>query len=272
MKRSLIWCMALALGGLSACAQQPGGPTASQQAPRHDDVLTAYHWQLEQAVDRQGDAQPQWLRQGDSKANQLVLTFEDQRVSVSGLCNSLGAGYATTGTQMRISQVVSTMRMCSDESLMQYEHAVGLRLPDVSDWLLDTPPDTDTPPSLTLGFSDGGKWVLQGKPTHETLYGSTAETVFMEVAAQTVPCSHPLIPNKQCLNVRTVHYDASGIKQRHGEWQAFYEDIEGYRHDPGVRNVLRVKRYARQNVPADASRYVYVHDMTVESETVRTAQ
>jgi hypothetical protein len=32
--------------------------------------------------------------------------------------------------------------------------------------------------------------------------------------------------------------------------------------------VLRINRYQRQQVPADASRYVYVLDMVVESESV----
>lgn len=268
MKRSLLWC--LALSGLTACAQQTGGPAKSTQtAAGHDDMLTAYHWQLERAIDDQGTAQPQWIRQNGNEDGPLDLTFKDQRVSVSGLCNKLGASYAITGTQMRINQVVGTMRLCPDESLMQYEQAVGQRLPEVSAWRVKTHPGADQQPSLTLGFNDGSQWILQGKPTHETLYGSSADIVFLEVAAQTVPCSHPLTPNKQCLNVRTVDYDASGLKQGQGQWQAFYDDIEGYRHEPGVRNVLRLKRYTRRNVPADASRYAYVLDLTVESENTR---
>jgi Domain of unknown function (DUF4377) len=35
-----------------------------------------------------------------------------------------------------------------------------------------------------------------------------------------------------------------------------------------VRNVLRIDRYQRKQVPADASRYAYVLDMVVESETM----
>ena len=60
--------------------------------------------------------------------------------------------------------------------------------------------------------------------------------------------------------------DASGIKQRVDQWQLFYDEIENYQHQAGVRNVLRLKRYTRQQAPADASRYVYVLDMVVESE------
>ena len=51
--------------------------------------------------------------------------------------------------------------------------------------------------------------------------------------------------------------------------RAFYDPIEGYSHQAGTRHVLRLKRYTRQQVPADASQYVYVLDMIVESETRR---
>jgi len=36
-----------------------------------------------------------------------------------------------------------------------------------------------------------------------------------------------------------------------------------------VRNVVRVDRYQRKQVPADASRYLYVLDLVVESEVVK---
>jgi hypothetical protein len=57
----------------------------------------------------------------------------------------------------------------------------------------------------------------------------------------------------QCLKVRSVQYDSRGLKTEVGPWQLFYTEIEGYRHEPGVRNVLRVQRYERKQVPADAS-------------------
>ncbi|MES1154129.1 MAG: DUF4377 domain-containing protein, partial [Rhodanobacter sp.] len=53
-------------------------------------------------------------------------------------------------------------------------------------------------------------------------------------------------------------------------WQPLQQDIEGYVHEPGVRNVLRVKRYPLQRPPADAPSSAYVLDMVVESEIVRT--
>jgi len=68
--------------------------------------------------------------------------------------------------------------------------------------------------------------------------------------------------------VRERRFDAHGLRiEPPGEWRAFYDRIDGYTHTPGVRNLLRIDRYQRKQVPADASRYVYVLDMVVESET-----
>ena len=50
-----------------------------------------------------------------------------------------------------------------------------------------------------------------------------------------------------------------------GAFGNFYARIEGYSHEPGIRNVLRVDRYTVKNPPADASSSAYVLDMVVES-------
>ena len=55
------------------------------------------------------------------------------------------------------------------------------------------------------------------------------------------------------------------ISTRCGEFQG---GIDGYTHTPGVRDVRRINRNKRSPVPADASAYVYVLDLVVESETV----
>ena len=51
-----------------------------------------------------------------------------------------------------------------------------------------------------------------------------------------------------------------------GEWQNFYDQIEGFSHQPGTRNVLRVNRYTVANPPADGSSQAFVLDMVVESD------
>ncbi|MBO9354798.1 DUF4377 domain-containing protein [Bordetella petrii] len=268
--------LASALGLLAACAMNndrnsstasPASSSSSRASspadgPASAATLAAYHWDLTQARDASGAAQSDWVPPTTRQGAPLRLTFADGRLAVSGLCNRLGASYSAQGEQLRISQVVGTMMACPEPGLMQYEQAFSQRLPQASTWRIDAGQDA---PTLTLGFSDGAQWTLAGTPTDQTRFGSAGQIMFLEVAAQRVPCSHPLIPGKQCLNVREVHYDAQGLKTGHGDWQAFYSDIEGYTHQPGVRNVLRIRRYERQQVPADASRYAYVLDMVVES-------
>jgi len=252
------------MGVLAACTMNAHTPpSAATPAAPDAATLSAYHWDLAEARDASGAAQPEWVPPKTLCGAPLRLSFADQRVAVSGLCNRLGAGYQAQGDRLKVSPVVGTMMACGDAGVMQYEQSVAKRLPQASTWRIAQGPDS---PTLTLGFSDGAQWTLVGTPTDETRYGSTGQTLFLEVAPQRVVCSHPLIHNMQCLQVREIQYDASGIKTRQGDWQAFYSDIEGYSHQPGVRNVLRVKRYERTNVPADASRYAYVLDMVVESE------
>lgn len=258
MKRSILWLLAVvAIQGLAACANPGAGnsqvnadstpPTASPDT----STLGAYHWQMPAAF--------------NAGKTTLQLDFQGQRLSVRGLCNVLGAGYKTNASEMTVSQVVGTMRMCGDPALMQYEQEVGRRLEKIQTWSI-AQDGAQNAPRLTLGFKDGQPWTLDGKPTAQTKYGSAGETVFLEIAPQLTKCQHPLIPNKQCLKVRSIHYNSAGLKTSQGPWQNFHGEIEGYTHQDGIRNVLRVKRYTLANPPADASRYAYVLDMTVESE------
>lgn len=263
----------VAVASLTACAggQSPGASSTpsvnAMSAPssqKSNQLLSDHHWQLTGAQDAQGKAQSAWLQTG---AGPVSLRFRDESVNISGLCNSMGARYVLQGQRIQISHVAGTMKMCANETLMRYEQQFGLRLPQAQSW--EIAPGAN--PMLTLTFKDGGRWLFQGKPTHEALYGGPGETVFFEVAPQRAACHHPLMPKHQCLRVREISYDASGIKRGAGEWQLFYSEIENYQHQPGVRNVLRLKRYTRQNVPADASSVVYVLDMVVESENVPAA-
>ena len=126
------------------------------------------------------------------------------------------------------------------------------------------------PATLTLATASGDVLTFRGEPTAGTRYGDSGERLFLEVAAQTKPCSHPLIPDKQCLQVREITFDDNGLRSGEpGEWQNFYDQIEGFSHQPGTRNVLRVNRYTVANPPADGSSQAFVLDMVVESELVK---
>jgi hypothetical protein len=110
--------------------------------------------------------------------------------------------------------------------------------------------------------------VFTGEATLESRYGA-AQRVFLEVAPQTVPCQPGAGAPRQCLQVRERRFDEQGLRiDPPGEWRLLYSEIQGFTHQPGVRTVLRVNRYERKQVPADASRHVFVLDLVVESETV----
>lgn len=248
----------------STPASVSSAPAVSKQPGASSATLQANHWQLKQALNAQGQPQPQWLRNAPAAKPMQIDFLPGQMLSVQNLCNNMHGRYSLDGAKIRVERMASTLMACGDQELMALEHRVGSLLPQARQWQISG----QSPLQLELQFEDGTRWQLEGQPTHESRYGQSTR-IFLEVAAAKVPCNHPLMPNAQCLQVRSIDYDAQGIKGKIGEWQVLHDQIEGYQHEAGTRNVLRLKRFERPNPPADASRYLYVHDMTVESELVR---
>ena len=126
------------------------------------------------------------------------------------------------------------------------------------------------PPQLIWTATNGDALRFIGMAPPEIRFGNPGTIVFMEVAAHRKPCQHPMMPSpRQCLEVRELHYDAEGLRSgTPGAWQLFHDTIEGYSHEEGVRNVLRIKRFPIANPPMDAPATGYVLDMVIESQTV----
>lgn len=252
---------------LAACSQSTP-PPKTPEAPQisSDAALQAlddYRWALSEA--RTASGQP-IAALTDKPGAPLVLRFDAEagRVGLLNGCNQMGAAVTSKGAALEVGDITSTLMACADDRLMRFDAAAAKALHGQQAWSLR---EMD-PPTLTLTNPAGDVLVFAGERTVETRYGGPGETVFLEVAAKTKPCSHPLIPDMQCLQVRELKYDDKGIKtQTDGAFENFYDGIEGYTHEPGVRNVLRVKRYAIKNPPADASALAYRLDMVVESAT-----
>lgn len=268
-KQAIKTLAALALAALvGACASAPPqAPAAmpSTTAQNGAPSLSSHDWNLTSAFDAQGRPDDGWRVAGRAP---VQLHFEGQRLSVRNLCNMLGASFGTQGGDMQLGRPVSTMRACADKDLMRLEQRVGAQLPTVKRYRLDA----GSTPRLQLFFADGSRWELAGQPTPQTQYGGPGERMFLEVAPQRVACNHPLMPQAQCLRVRDVHYGDNGVRQSVGEWRIFHGEIEGYQHEAGMRNVLRLQRYPAtrpgQPQPADAPRHAYLLDMVVETERV----
>ncbi|ALN82937.1 META and DUF4377 domain-containing protein [Lysobacter antibioticus] len=269
---------ALSLALLAACAAPShntgnGGDTAK---PAGDIAATAepaaaaksaidlggYKWNLDSATDSAGKPIAALQREGKYG---LQLSFVKDRLGVSGGCNHVGAMYALKGDRIEVKQFQTTLMACQDQRLMQMDSEIAKQLEGNAKFAVEG----EAPqPRLRLTTASGSTLSLSGEPTAETRYGSAGATLFFEVDAQRRTCPHPLMPKHQCLWVRERSYDGNGVSQAPGEWQFLYQDIEGYKHEAGVRNVVRVKKFDIKNPPADASSVAYVLDMVVESELV----
>lgn len=262
MKSTPILALCLVICG---CAQPQSEPASSPAieapaAPAAATPLSTHHWRLSEAKDASGQRIEALFA---NPGKPLQLDFDDGRIAVSNTCNRMGGAYSVEGDRLKFERLASTMMACADARLMALDQEASTRLQGSVGFAR-----TDDTLALTTG--NGDVLTFQGEPTAETRHGGPGETVFLEVAPQTKACSHPLIPDMQCLQVRELGYDAQGLKTgAEGGFGHFYDSIHGYQHEPGVRNVLRVKRYAVKNPPADASALAYELDMVVESETVK---
>ncbi|WP_321940148.1 META and DUF4377 domain-containing protein [Paraburkholderia sp. J8-2] len=226
-------------------------------------ILTQYHWQLNDAFDSKGKRIDALFADTNKP---VQLDFSADRLNVVNSCNNMGASYSIKKGRLQIGQMVSTMVACPDPARAALDSAIAQRLQGSLSMNLLTRGNT---PRMQLVTDRGDTLSFTGVPTAQTRFGGPGEMTFLEVAAQSVPCQHPLIPDKQCLLVRERHFDEQGLATgTPGEWQSLYQDIEGYTHTPGIRNVLRVMRYTVTNSPIDGPSVVYVLDLVVESEKV----
>ncbi len=244
----------------TAPADEPAAAPASPAAAA-PPALERYHWRLEQAQDAHG-ARLQALFVAATAP--LQLDFAQGRLSISHTCNRLAGGYTLEDGQLRIGRMASTRMACLEAPRMAQERAAGELL--TGHFTLALAADA-APPRLTLTRSDGTRLALRGEETADSRYGGQAETVFLEVAADARPCPDPPPGATGCLQVRTLRYDAQGVRQGEpGPWQPLHDAIEGYAHEPGVRTALRVRRYARPAATAGAPAHAYVLDQVLESE------
>ena len=262
--KNFLWLLPLVLAACMAAPEsdtQAAAPAPANRMPTSTTTLARYHWQLHDAVDA-GNQRLDALF-GTTGKPPLQLDFTSDQLSVRNACNAIGGGYRIVDGHLVTTSLRQTMMACTDATLMQRETTIKAVLRDLPALIVSTPGDT---PLLTLAAASGQTLTFAGQPTAETRYGGPGQTVFLEVAPQTVPCPHPPMPDKTCLQVRERHYDANGLRVGEpGPWQPLQQDIEGYVHQPGVRNVLRVKRYTLKQPPADAPSSAYVLDRVVES-------
>lgn len=267
MTRLTLLCCCLGLS-LAACARPPAPATpAADVAPAATASPTAalagYHWRLDRAQDARGQRIDALLVRPQQP---LQLDFANGRVVVSNACNRISGAVRSEGDTLRIGPLISTKMACADPAVMALDAAITKRLAGTPTFAIQE----SMPPTLVWTSADGDVLHFVGDPTPETKYGGPGEIAFLEIDAGTTPCQASLAPQTiDCLRVRDVHYDDAGLRTgTPGEWRTLPPMIEGYTHEPGFRDVLRVKRYTIANPPADAPSVAYVLDQVVESAAI----
>ena len=271
MKTTLI--LALCAAWLAGCQSPPAReastppaaaiPATGTAATRADAaaVLPRYHWRLQEASNPQGERVSALFIAG---AEPLQLDFQDGRIAVSRLCNTMTGTYTLSADTLRIGPLASTMMACRDEARTLQARFASVLL-NAHDYRLDLAQAGTAAPLLTLRRADGHTLVFAGAPTPDTRFGGPPQTAFLEVASRTGPCP-PSAAGSQCLQVREIQFDSQGIRLgTPGKFQPFTADIEGYEHRQGLRNVLRVKRYPVTPPDAGGPSAAYVLDLVVES-------
>jgi heat shock protein HslJ len=268
--------MALAFTVTGVSAAQPPAPapapspaSAAPAAPGNVPRRTAdaalvralqdHDWTLRAATDAAGQPVDILLLPG----HPFVMSFKGSGLSVRGGCNSLnGRWRLSPQNALQVSGTASTQMAC-EPALMNADAALAKALAEP----LQARVEPGAVPVLKLVTRAQQTLSFEGRRTLTSQLGAPTR-VFLEVAAQRVPCTPALMPPTTCLQVRELRFDDQGLRaDPPGPWQAFYSEIQGYTHVPGTSNVLRINRYTRQQPPADASRYVYELDLVVESRT-----
>jgi heat shock protein HslJ len=250
---------------LVACAPKPevapqASATAAAVSGNRVQILESHQWRLESAT----DGRNQRIAALSPGEGPIVFGFTGDRINVQGGCNLRGGNYQiTAASQLQVGRMVSTMMACKP-ALMQADTALS----DLLAKPLQIEVTDGASPRLRLVSASNETLVFTGRPTPEALYGAPT-IAFLEVAAQRVACNRPQSVDARCLQVRERHYDQQGLViGKPGEWQPLFEDIEGFTHNEGERNVLRVKRFKRTSVPVGASATLYVLDIIIESEVL----
>lgn len=255
-------CILPLVAALTAC----GAPSADSPAPPLDrHWLAGHHWRLLRASDGEGQPIPALAAADPAHPPQLDLDVRG-RLAVIGACNRMSGDYALEDDHLRVGTLAATRRACAPAA-MALDQALAERLQGRLQASVQMDGDT---PVLVLTTASGQRLLLRGEITDAVRYGDAGETVFLEVAAQTVACAQSPSADGRCLQVRELRYDDRGLRSGvPGPWHAFVEPIRDYVHRDGIRNVLRLKRYRIADPPAGTPSEAYVLDLVVESEDTR---
>lgn len=225
------------------------------------EMLEDHRWTLSRATGAGGKPVRNLF---PSASRPFVFSFAGSRLLVEGGCNSLRGAYRLgADALLTVGQLASTQMAC-DPPLMAADEALSGLLAAPVELVLVPGPE----PTLAMLAASGETMLLTGRLTPEARYGP-AQTVFLEVGPQRLACDSSPSGDGLCLQVREITFDEKGLRVgTPGEFHAFPGTIEGYTHQAGTRNVLRVKRFQPAGAQGHPGAAVFILDLMVESEAM----
>ena len=135
-------------------------PASTATAPAADDatMLTQYHWQLANAVDKSGQRIDALFARPDRP---VQLDFDAQGVAVGNTCNRMRGSYSVAGGKLTIGNFASTRMACTDPALTALDVAAGKYLQGVFVLALNV---RGKQPRLVLTTDDGVQLTFTGAP------------------------------------------------------------------------------------------------------------
>ena len=135
-------------------------PATTTTAPAADaaTVLTQYHWQLANAVDKSGRRIDALFARPDRP---VQLDFDAQAISIGNTCNRMHGSYSVAGGKLTVGNLASTRMACTDPALAALDAAAGRILQGTFTLALDV---HGSRPRLTVSASDGDTLTFTGTP------------------------------------------------------------------------------------------------------------
>lgn len=222
------------------------------------EMLEDHRWMLVNAVDATNQRLDALFPDPERA---FAFEFVESRLHVQGGCNGLrGAFRVDPDAMLEVTGAMSTMMACA-APLMAADASLSALLAAPLEMVLVQ----GAQPTLVLLATGGDALVLTGELTPEAQFGAPTR-IFLEVAAQTVPCDGSSRGDGQCLQVRELTFDEQGLLAGEpSEWRTFSAEIQGHEHEAGIRTVLRVNRF-QPPVENRGDEAIYVLDLVVQSE------
>jgi len=286
MHRSLAFSSLLSLA-LAACARAPAEapdpappqPTPAPEAPAPaapeapiasvlSTAVLGHHWRLQDATDASGQRIAALLVRPDQP---LQLNFADGRVSVLNACNRISGPVRIEGDRALVGALISTKMACVEPAINALDAQISSRLREGGTLSLQE----SRPPELRWTAANGDVLRFVGEATAQSRFNHPGDNVFLEIAAEPQPCPAAQAPTatatsaNDCLKVRELRFDAEGMRVNPpGAWITLALKVEGFTHEPGMRTVIRAKRFPLPNAADGRPQASYVYEATIETEIV----